>query len=702
MTAKRTILVTSALPYANNSLHLGHLVEYVQTDVWVRFQRMRGHECTYVCASDAHGTPTMLRAEQEGVAPVELIARVANEHQRDFETFRISVDNYLTTHAAENEELTGLVYRNLVEAGHIGRKVIRQAYDEHKNMFLPDRYVRGTCPGCGTPDQYGDNCENCSATYSPLELIDPVSVVSGTVPTVRESEHLFFRLGDFEAELKSWVPEHVDAAMARKLEQWFGAGLLDWDISREPPYFGFAIPGEPGKYFYVWFDAPIGYMASFLNLCRNTGLDFDAFWGADSDAELYHFIGKDIVYFHTLFWPAVLSGAGYRKPSGIFVHGFLTVNGEKMSKRRGTFIMASTFARHLDPDYLRYYYASKLGPRAEDIDLNFSDFIAKVNSDLVGKLVNIASRCAGFIHRLNGGQLAEQLPDEALFEEFAAAADLVAADYEARNFAAAVRKIMALADRANRYIDEQKPWLQAKEDGQRDSVVAVCSQGLNLFRTLIVLLKPAIPAVAGRAEQFLACPDMNWDDVKRPLLGHRIERFKTLLNRVEPDAVQAITAEARKEAAAAESRTGQTGPTSQTAPTGDGGEADQGSQAEQTGQAEQTDQADQADEIDIEHFSKIDLRVARIVEAGFVEGADKLLRIRLDLGDSQRTVFAGIRSAYDPASLRGKLVIVVANLKPRKMRFGTSEGMLLAAGPGGKNIFLLSPDDGAQPGMPVS
>ncbi len=708
MTAKRRILVTSALPYANNSLHLGHLVEYIQTDIWVRFQRLRGHECIYVCASDAHGTPTMLQAEKEGIEPAELIAWIAGEHQHDFERFRISVDNYLTTHASENEELTALVYRNLVDAGHIGRKMIRQAYDEHKQMFLPDRYVRGTCPACGARDQSGDNCENCAATYSPLELDDAISVVSGTTPTVRESEHLFFRLADFEDELKAWVPQHVDAAMARKLEEWFDAGLRDWDISRDPPYFGFAIPGEPGKYFYVWFDAPIGYMASFLNLCRNAGIEFDAFWGADSDVELYHFIGKDIVYFHTLFWPAMLSGAGFRKPSGVFVHGFLTIGGEKLSKRRGTFIRAGTFAKHLDADYLRYYYASKLGPGPDDLDLNFPDLIAKVNSDLVGKLVNIASRCAGFVLRLNRGRLSEQLPDEALFEEFAAGVDPIAADYEARNFAAAVRKIMALADRANRYIDEKKPWIMARDDDQHDDVVAVCTLGLNMFRTLTVLLKPVIPGVTERAEQFLAAGELTWDDAKRPLVGHRIKPFRALLKRVESESIDAILAEAREDI---------TAPVRQAASVVEDRQADEADQradaerdakaakdrrAAQARERAQTAQVRTRGEIDIELFAKIDLRVARIAEASHVDGADRLLELRLDLGESQRTVFAGIRGAYDPESLVGKHVVVVANLKPRKMRFGTSEGMVLAAGPGGKDIFLLSPDEGAEPGMPVT
>ena len=513
MSVKRTILVTSALPYANDSLHLGHVLGYIQTDIWVRFQRQRGHRCLYVCASDTHGTPTMLRAEREGIAPEVLIERVAAEHARDFATYRISVDNYLNTHAPENEELTTELYRRLAAGGFIGRKTIKQAYDEQRQMFLPDRYVRGTCPVCNTPDQYGDSCESCGATYSPLELKDAVSTVSGTPPTVRESEHLFLKLGAFEAELRDWVAEHVDAVLARKLDEWFKAGLKDWDISRDPPYFGFRIPGESDKFFYVWFDAPIGYMASFLNLCRREGIDFEEFWGPDSPHELYHFIGKDIPYFHALFWPAMLSGARYRKPSGLFVHGHVTVDGQKISKRRSNFIKAGEFASKIDPDYLRYFYAAKLGPTADDLDLNLTDFVAKVNADLVGKLVNIASRCAGFIHKLNGGRLAATLPEPALYAEFAGAADDLAADFEQREYARAVRKIMALADRANQYIDERKPWNLAKQAGAEAEVVAVCTLGLNLFRALIVYLKPVVPALAARAEALLAGGELRWQDV---------------------------------------------------------------------------------------------------------------------------------------------------------------------------------------------
>ena len=693
MTSKRTILVTSALPYANNSLHIGHVLEYVQTDVWVRFQRLRGETCWYVCASDAHGTPTMLRAEQEGIAPAELIKRVSADHRRDFASYRISVDNYITTHDPENEEMTAELYRRLAARGLIARKTVKQAYDEERQMFLPDRYVRGTCPNCGTPDQYGDSCENCGATYSPLDLKDAVSTLSGTKPSARESEHLFLKLSSFEKELAEWVPKHVDATLARKLDEWFKAGLKDWDISRDPPYFGFAITGEKNKFFYVWFDAPIGYMASFLNLCRHTpGLDFGAFWDASSRHELYHFIGKDIPYFHALFWPAMLSGAGYRKPSALFVHGHVTVDGEKMSKRRGTFIPAGIFARHLDPDYLRYYYASKLSARIEDIDLNFGDLVAKVNSDLVGKLVNIASRCAGFIEKLGSGTLAERLPDDALYAEFSSAAATIAADYEQREYSRAVRRIMALADRANQYIDEKKPWLLAKNSQAAAEVVAVCTLGLNLFRALMIYLKPVLPALTERAEKLLAAGELRWSDVTAPLLGRKIARFEPLLQRIELATLEKIVAETRATIEGT-TTTMPANDTVQTAATAAAG----------TPASDAAKPADGTAEIDIAQFQKTDLRVARVLDASFVEGADKLLKLTLDVGGRpQRTVFAGIRSTYDPTTLVGRLVILVANLKPRKMRFGVSEGMVLAASGDAGGPFLLSPDTGAEPGMKVS
>jgi methionyl-tRNA synthetase len=663
---KRTILVTVALPYANSSLHLGHVLEHVQTDIWVRFQRLRGHRCLFVCASDAHGTPTMLRAEQEGITPEDLVARVTAEHERDFATYRISVDNYLTTHSPENEQLTAELYRRLAAGGFITRRTIKQAYDEKRQMFLPDRYVKGTCPNCGAPEQYGDSCEVCGATYSPLELKDAVSTVSGTKPTVRESEHLFLKLAAFEDELRRWVPEHVDQTLARKLDEWFKAGLRDWDISRDTPYFGFRIPGENDKFFYVWFDAPIGYMASFLNLCHREGFDFDEFWGASSKHELYHFIGKDIPYFHALFWPAMLSGAGYRKPSGLFVHGHLMLDGQKLSKRRGNFITAGDFAKRLDPDYLRYYYAAKLGPTIDDIDLNLADFVAKVNSDLVGKLVNIASRCAGFIHKHGGGRLAAALPAPDLYAEFAAAADDLAEDFEQREYARAVRRIMGLADRANQYIDERKPWILAKKPDADAEIVAVCTQGLNLFRALIVYLKPIVPALAARAETLLAAGELDWNDTATPLLGVRIAKFEALLTRVEAATVESLTKPVPGEATPV------------------------------------TPKAEENGEIDLAAFQKAELRVARIIEASYVDGADKLLKLRLDVGNEERTVFSGIRSSYEPAALTNRLVILVANLAPRKMRFGVSQGMVLAASGEEPGIFLLSPDSGAHAGMKVS
>lgn len=661
MSTTRRILVTAALPYANNALHIGHMVEYVQTDIWARFQRLRGHEVYFCCASDAHGTPTMLKAEEEKTTPEALLERVFGEHRSDFDTFGISVDNYRTTHTPENRELTTELYRRLLDNGFITRRTITQAYDVERGMFLPDRYVRGTCPKCGAADQYGDSCEVCGSAYSPLDLKDAVSTVSGTKPDVRESEHIFLKLGEFETQVGQWIHANLEAGMARKLDEWFDAGLQDWDISRDAPYFGFEIPNESNKFFYVWFDAVIGYMSSFLNYCRQNDIDFDDFWSADSTAELYHFIGKDIVYFHSIYWPAMLDGAGYRMPTAVFAHGFLTVDGQKMSKRRGTFIFAKDFAKHVDPDYLRYYFAAKLGPTPEDIDLNLEDFVAKVNSDLVGKYVNIASRCAGFIHKLNDGRLSDDLPEADLYQRFVAAGESIAADYEARNYARAVRQIMTLADEANRYIDEHKPWIMAKDASQHAAVTAVCTQGINLFRVLSIYLKPLIPAVCERVEAFLDHGEQSWEDAAIPLTGHAIQPFASLLKRLELKKVEAMISS--DDAA--------------------------------------TEQQDDDNLIDIDQFSQIDLRVATVVAASFVDGADKLLEIQLDVGDSRRRVFSGIRKAYEPEQLVGRQVVLVANLKPRKMRFGVSEGMILAAG-GDSGIFLIDVDDGAQPGMKVT
>ncbi len=668
----RKILATSALPYANGPIHLGHLVEYIQTDIWVRFQKSRGHQCHYVCADDAHGTPIMLRAQAEGITPEALIERIGVEHRADFADFLVEFDNYHSTHSPENRAFAETIYARLEAGGHIARRTIRQAYDPVKEMFLPDRFVKGECPRCGAADQYGDACEVCGATYSPTELKNPRSALSGATPVERESEHLFFRLADFEGELKAWIAEgRVQDEIANKLAEWFQDGLHEWDISRDAPYWGFEIPGAPGKYFYVWLDAPIGYMASFRNYCARTGLDFDAFWAQGSDAELYHFIGKDIAYFHTLFWPAMLAGAGYRTPSAVYAHGFLTVNGQKMSKSRGTFIKARTYLEHLHPEYLRYYFATKLSDRVDDLDLNLDDFQSRVNSDLVGKLVNIASRCAGFVTKRFDGRLAARLPEPGLYAEFVAAGDAIGEAYERREFGRAMREIMALADRANQYIDERKPWVLAKQAGAEPEVQAVCTQGLNLFRVLMTYLAPVLPRLAADVEAFLQCAPLAWERRTAALLDHAIAPFKPLLARVEAAQVEAMLAASKDSLAPA--APAPRGPLAATPI---------------------------APECSIDDFMKVDLRVAKIVAAQAVDGADKLVQLTLDLGGETRQVFAGIKSAYPPAELVGRLTVMVANLAPRTMRFGVSEGMVLAAG-GDSGLYLLGPDAGAQPGMRV-
>jgi methionyl-tRNA synthetase len=661
----RRILVTSALPYANGPIHLGHMTETIQCDIWVRAMKLAGHEVIYVCADDTHGTPIMLKAEAEGITPEALIGRVGAEHRADFAAFDIGFDNYYTTHSEENRRLTVRMYEALVRAGHITRRNVRQAYDEKAGMFLPDRYVKGTCPRCGTPDQYGDSCENCGATYSTSDLIDPVSVVSGTTPIERESEHVFFRLGNFEAMLRKWTRSGaLQDAVANKLDEWFEAGLRDWDVSRDAPYFGIEIPDAPGKYFYVWLDAPVGYMASFANYCARAGLDFESWWAPDSKAELHHFIGKDILYFHSLFWPATLEGAGFRKPTAVHAHGFLTVNGEKMSKSRGTFVTARRYLDHLPPDYFRYFLAAKLGPGLEDIDMNLEEFATRINADLVGKLVNIASRCASFIHRGYGGQLAAELPEPALYREFVDAGAGIVEAWESLEFAAAVREIMALADRANLYIDRQKPWLAAKDPARAAEVQAVCTQGINLFRALMAYLKPVLPGTAERAEAFLGSRIAHWRDVESPLLGAKINEYQPLATRLDAASVQKLL---EMPMPPTESPAIAAGPA----------------------------------QITPEDFARIDLRVALVETAEYVEGADRLLKLGVDLGGERRTVFAGIRGAYEPAALVGRQVVIVANLKPKKMRFGTSEGMALAAS-GDDGLFLLSPDAGARAGMKVS
>jgi len=677
-TATRQILVTSALPYANGPIHIGHLVEYIQTDVWVRFQKMRGHTCYYVCADDAHGTPIMLRAHDEGISPEELIERIGREHREDFAAFDIDFDNYYSTHSSENQEISNLIYERLRDAGHINRRIIRQAFDPVREMFLPDRFIRGTCPHCDAPDQYGDSCEQCMRTYKPTDLKDPKSVLSGETPIDKESEHFFFQLADFETMLKDWMAEgRVQVEVANKLEEWFEAGLQDWDISRDAPYFGFEIPDAPGKYFYVWLDAPIGYLASFKNLCDREGIDFEAYCKPDSETELYHFIGKDIIYFHSLFWPAMLAGAQFRTPSGVFAHGFLTVEGQKMSKTRGTFVSAKTYLKHLHPEYLRYYFAAKLSARVEDIDLNLEDFRQRVNSDLVGKVVNIASRCAGFIAKRFDGKLSDELDGIELLEDFQGAGESIANSYEQREFARAMREIMALADRANQFIDEKKPWVIAKQQGRDDELHRVVSAGINLFRLLVIYLKPVLPKLAADTEAFLKIPALNWEAAEHLLTNHEIAAYKPLMTRVEADKVEAMIDDSKEtlEKTSAPDTADPAGGDSQIDPV--------------------------AAEITIDDFAKLDLRIAEITAAGHVEGADKLLQLTLNIGVETRNVFAGIKQAYAPEDLVGRHVVMVANLAPRKMRFGVSEGMVLAAGPGGEDIWLLQSDAGAQPGMRV-
>jgi len=670
-TSPRKILVTSALPYANAPLHLGHMLEQVQTDIWARFQKSRGHDCLYVCADDAHGTAIMLAAEKQGISPEQHIERIRADHERDSAGFLIDFANFHTTHSPENRYWAQEIYRRLKANGHIASRAITQAFDPEKQLFLADRFIKGSCPRCKAPDQYGDNCEACGATYTPAELINPISAISGATPIQKESIHFFFKLPEFESMLRKWLDsDTLQPQVANKLREWTDGGLQEWDISRDAPYFGFEIPDEPGKYFYVWLDAPIGYIASFQNYCERTGHPFEPYWLPGGDTELYHFIGKDIINFHGLFWPAMLHSAGLRTPTAIFVHGFLTVNGTKMSKSRGTFINAGTYLEHLDAEYLRYYFAAKLSAAVDDIDLNLDDFVQRVNSDVVGKIVNIASRCAGFLAKGFDNTLAQTCAEPELLAQFIARGETIASLYEQREFNKAMREVVALADRANQYIDEKKPWQLARQEGGATEVHAVCSVGVNLFRVLMTYLKPVLPAMAAKAESFLAC-SLDWTELHQSVEGRRLGTFEPLLTRVDSKQVEAMV-EAGKAAAPA-------------------GAVAQAPAPEQVA----------SDTIAFEDFARVDLRIAEIVAAEVVEGADKLLRLTLSLGDSHRQVFAGIRSAYEPADLVGKLTVMVANLAPRKMRFGVSEGMVLAAGPGGKELFLLEPHAGARPGMQV-
>jgi methionyl-tRNA synthetase len=726
MSQSRRILVTSALPYANGPLHLGHILETIQTDIWVRFQKLRGHECYYVCADDTHGTPIMLKAQAEGVTPEALIERVNAEHKRDLADMLVSLDNFGSTHSPENDVLCSNIYRTLRNANFIDRRTISQAYDDTAQMFLPDRYIKGVCPVCGTADQYGDSCENCGSTYTPADLKNPISVVSGTAPVWRESEHYFFRLSAFEPSLAAWVRSGaLQESVTRKLEEWFTQGLKDWDISRDAPYFGFEIPDAPGKYFYVWFDAPIGYLASLTQLCERTRLKFDDFLRSGATTELHHFIGKDILYFHTLFWPAVLEGAGLRRPTSVHAHGFLTINGQKMSKSRGTFITARRYLDHFPAEYLRYYFAAKLAPGIDDLDMNLEDFATRLNSDVVGKLVNIASRCAGFIAKLADGKLADALPDPELHAAFVAAGDSIAAAYEARDTAGAVREIMLLADRANQYIDSRKPWALAKQGNQSAEVQGVCTQGLNLFRVLMIYLQPVLPKMALQAQRFFAEDVWTWASAATPLFATAILPYQALATRLDPKAVAQLVepengATTRVGGAGAAVSAGgvavgagaaiASGGSAATGSHAGAGTAPKGQPPRPATAAPRASDlaalaaaaAVEGNSISIDEFMRVDLRVAKVLSAEFITGADKLLKLRLDVGElGERQIFAGIRAAYDPATLIGRLVVVVANLEPRKMRFGVSEGMMLAAGPGGKDVFALSPDSGATPGMRV-
>ncbi len=665
----RKILVTSALPYANGEIHLGHLLEYIQTDIWVRFQKMMGNECHFVCADDAHGTPIMLKANELGITPEELIKGVSERHQADFKAFLIGFSQYHSTHSDENKAISADIYNKLNKSGFIKTRTISQAFDPEKKMFLPDRFIKGDCPKCGASDQYGDNCEACGATYLPTELKNAKSAVSGATPITKDSEHYFFDLPQFEIQLKAWTKAgHLQGEISNKLAEWFEQGLQQWDISRDAPYFGFQIPGVEGKYFYVWLDAPIGYMASFKKLCNEQNIDFDEYFNQDSETELYHFIGKDIVYFHALFWPAMLMGANYRTPSAIFAHGFLTVNGQKMSKSRGTFIQAKTYLESLNPEYLRYYYAYKLSAKIDDIDLNLEDFKQRVNSDLVGKVVNIASRSAGFIVKKFDKTLSAYAVESQLYQEFVDQGEQIAKLYEARNYSQAMREIMKLADKANQYIDEHKPWQLVKEEGKEAQVHDVASLAINLFRVLMTYLKPVLPVMAEQVEVFLNVDSLNWQDIKHPLTKHKINKFKPLMSRIEDEQINQVIEKSKQSTQITKKNTQEEG----------------------------------GNMIQIDDFAKIDLRIAKIVKAQTVKGADKLLQLTLDIGeDNTRNVFAGIKAHYKPEELEGKLTVMVANLAPRKMKFGISEGMVLAASDG-KSLHILLPDSGAQIGMKIS
>ena len=671
-TDRRTILVTSALPYANGSIHLGHMLEYIQTDIWVRYQKQSGNRCVYVCADDAHGTAIMLRAQTLGVTPEELIADVKAEHEADFSGFHIGFDHYSSTHTEANRYYSELIYTRVRDAGGIAVRTISQLFDPEKELFLADRYVKGVCPKCGVDDQYGDNCEACGATYQASELKNPKSTLSGETPVLKDSQHLFFELGQHTDFLKEWTRSgRLQPEVANKLAEWIDGGLKSWDISRDAPYFGFEVPDHPGTYFYVWLDAPIGYMGAFKEWCDAHDFDFDSVWSPESDAEVYHFIGKDIVNFHCLFWPAMLHQANFRTPTGVNVHGFVTVDGRKMSKSRGTFIKARTYLDHLDPEYLRYYFATKLSARVEDIDLSLEDFVQKVNSDLVGKLVNIASRTAGFISKKFAGQLSSELANPGLVEAIRAKGPDIQEAFENREFSKATREIMALADDVNAWIAEMAPWQLAKNEATLPDVQPICTTAINAFRLLVLYLKPVMPTLSDKVQHFLQIDHLDYESLNHTLLDHQIEAFTPLITRIEMKDVEAMI----------QSEVTEIKETTETSTSG----------AIEPIEAECT----------IDDFAKVDLRVATIVSAEAVEGADKLLKLTLDLGGEQRQVFSGIKAAYRAEDLVGRQTVMIANLAPRKMKFGLSEGMVLAAGPGGSEIYLLEPDQGAIAGQRI-
>lgn len=677
MNQTRKILVTTALPYANGPMHLGHILEQVQTDIWVRYQRMRDHQVHFMCAADAHGTPIMLSAQKQGMTPQALVEKMAQKQQQDFSGFYISHDHYHNTHSPENKKFVYEIYLKLRERGYIYKETINQLFDPQANMFLPDRFVKGTCPRCKATEQYGDNCDICGATYTPTDLIEPTSVISGATPELRDCEHYFFDLPKLEKAVKNWLEtDAVQPEVRNKVQEWFKSGLKSWDISRDSPYFGFEIPDTPGKYLYVWLDAPIGYISTFYHYCQqNPHLDFDAFWQEANQTEVHHFIGKDIINFHCLFWPAMLSAVSYRLPTKITAHGYITLNGQKMSKSKGVFITAAQYLKHLDPEYLRYYFAAKLKNSIDDLDFSETDFIQRVNTDVINKIVNLASRNAGFIQKQFHGELSDLVACPALYKEFVDSGDYIAQAFEKREYASAIREIIRLADLANQYVDKHAPWVLAKEKELDLELQQVCSMGLNLFKVIMTYLKPVMPNLVQRCEQFMN-QTFTWENRCTPLTHHHINTFKTLMPRIDPKKVASLLTEPKEQETTI---------------------------SEQTTMPQQAEPVIEpiATTIDFDTFAKVDLRVAKILDAQAVPEAKKLIKLQLDIGIEQRQVFAGIKAAYEPQDLIGKMIVVVANLTPRKMRFGLSQGMILAAGPGGQDIWILETNENTKPGMRV-